>query len=85
MGVYLLIRKRAVLRYISAPHRERGKLRAVYICLCKYASILTHFHTKINIKMTKKAPFLVILSEAEPSQIPKMISLVCRLKSRTPG
>jgi len=32
-GVYLLIRKRAVLRYIYRPHRETGKLLAVYVSL----------------------------------------------------
>ena len=32
-GVYLLIRKGAVLRYIYRPHRERGKLLAVWVSL----------------------------------------------------
>jgi hypothetical protein len=53
-GVYLLIRKRAVLRYIY-------RLRAVYVSLlapkgrAKHVGILTYFQTKVNKIRIKKA------------------------------
>jgi hypothetical protein len=66
-GVYLLIRKRAVLRYIRC-------LRAGYrLPAGKHAGILTHFRTKVNKKTQKStfwSPFFLLKSKLYPVQSP---------------
>ena len=60
-GVYLLIRKRAVLRYIFACWRF------MFACWQTYG-YFNIFSNIVNKKMIKKALFLVILSTVEWSQ-----------------
>ena len=67
--MYLLILKRGrlapygVLRYIRRPQGKGQAPGGLCLLSSNYATILTYFQTKINIKMTKNS-VLVTLSEA---------------------
>jgi len=54
--------------FISAPPGKGQAPGGLCLFSAKHAGILTYFQTKVNKKTTKKAPFLVILSEVEGPQ-----------------
>jgi len=72
-GVYLLILRRAVLRYIWRPPQGKGQATGgLRLPAGKQSGILTEIQTKVNKKMTKNALFLPVDSKLSILTSPSM-------------